>query len=102
MVEGIRLSTPKRFTMKYFRPLSESMVQKLKQCYQREQNGPYNKPCTIEEMTYAVAPLYKRGLIEIKKQVVENKVLHCVYVTSEGLEYLKRVGPGSGDAAGEA
>ena len=45
----------------------------------------------MEDMSYAVAPLFKRGLIEIKKQVVENKLLHCVHVTKDGVEYLERL-----------
>lgn len=77
--------------MKYFRPLSPSMVQKLKQCRQIELDGDHFKHCTMEDMTYAVAPLYKRGLIEIKKSVVDNKVLHCIYVTSAGIEFLKKL-----------
>jgi hypothetical protein len=77
--------------MKYFRPLSESMIEKLKQCRQTELQGISEKPCTMEDMSYAVAPLFKRGLIEIKKQVVENKLLHCVHVTKDGVEYLERL-----------
>jgi hypothetical protein len=45
----------------------------------------------MEDMSYAVAPLFKRGLIEIKKQVVENKLLHCVHVTKDGVEYLEKL-----------
>lgn len=77
--------------MKYFRPLSESMIQKLKQCRQTELQEFSERPCTMEDMSYAVAPLFKRGLIEIKKQVVENKLLHCVHVTKDGVEYLEKL-----------
>jgi hypothetical protein len=78
--------------MKYFRPLSESMIQKLKQCRQSEIDGTADeRPCTMEDMNYAVAPLFKRGLIEIKKQVVDNKILHCIYVSKDGLEYLEKL-----------
>ncbi|MEO6906172.1 MAG: hypothetical protein ABI148_07410 [Ginsengibacter sp.] len=80
--------------MKYFRPLSESMIQKLKQCRQTELREYSEKPCTMEDMSYAVAPLFKRGLIEIKKQFVENKLLHCVHVTKDGVEYLEKLGIG--------
>lgn len=82
----------KKYTMKYFRPLSESMIQKLKQCRQTEV-GTAERPCTMEDMSYAVAPLFKRGLIEIKKQVVENKLLHCIHVTKDGIEYLEKLKP---------
>ncbi len=45
----------------------------------------------MEDMNYAVAPLFKRGLIEIKKQVVDNKILDCIYVSKDGLEYLEKL-----------
>lgn len=77
--------------MKYFRPLSESMIQKLKQCRQAELDGSNERPYTMEDMSYAVAPLFKRGLIEIKKQLVDNKVLHCIHVTKDGIEYLEKL-----------
>ena len=77
--------------MKYFRPLSESMIQKLKLCREAELQSVNEKPVTMEDMSYAVAPLFKRGLIEIKKQVVENKHLHCIHLTRDGIEYLEKL-----------
>jgi len=77
--------------MKYFRPLSESMIQKLKQCREAELHSKVEKPFTMEDMSYAVAPLFKRGLIEIKKQVVDNKQLHCIHLTRDGIEYLEKL-----------
>jgi hypothetical protein len=77
--------------MKYFRPLSESMIQKLKLCREAELQSVNEKPVTMEDMSYAVAPLFKRGLIEIKKQVVENKQLHCIHLTRDGIEYLEKL-----------
>lgn len=71
------------------------MIQKLKQCRQSELHEFSEKPCTMEDMSYAVAPLFKRGLIEIKKQVVDNKLLHCVHVTKDGVEYLERLKVGN-------
>ena len=79
--------------MKYFRPLSESMIQKLKQCRQSELNADNEKPYTMEDMSYAVAPLFKRGLIEVRKQLVDNKVLHCIHLTQDGIEYLEKLKP---------
>lgn len=79
--------------MKYFRPLSDSMLQKLKQCRQSELDTIHEKPFTMEDMSYAVAPLFKRGLIELKKEIVENKLLHCVHVTKDGIEYLEKLNP---------
>ena len=84
----------KETTMKYFRPLSKSMIEKLEQCRQSELQEFTKKPFTIEDMNYAVAPLFKRGLIEIKRENVENKLLHCVHVTKDGVEYLEKLGIG--------
>lgn len=77
--------------MKYFRPLSESMIEKLKLCRQAELHSGAEKPVTMEDMSYAVAPLFKRGLIEVKKQFVENKQLHCIHLTKDGIEYLEKL-----------
>ena len=77
--------------MKYFRPLSPSMIQKLKQCRNAEVDVSNQKPCTMEDMSYAVAPLFKRGLIDLKKEMVDNKVLECIHLTREGIEYLKKL-----------
>lgn len=79
--------------MKYFRPLSKSMIQKLKQCHEAELDIGNKKPYTMEDMRYAVAPLFKRGLIEVKKQLVYNKFLHCVHLTKEGIKYLETLQP---------
>jgi len=77
--------------MMYFRPLSNSMIQKLKECHQIEQIGDDEVYCTMEDMSYAVAPLYKRGLIEVRKSVVDNKTLHCIFITQAGRDYLKNL-----------
>ena len=67
------------------------MIQKLKDCHQSEQDGENKKHCTMEDMSYAVAPLFKRGLIEIKKELVENKMLHCIHLTQDGIDYLEKL-----------
>lgn len=76
--------------MKYFRPLTKSMIQKLRDCREKELMGN-GEPCKMDEMNYAVAPLYKRGLIETKKLIVNNKDLMVVYVTQAGIEFLKNL-----------
>jgi hypothetical protein len=45
----------------------------------------------MEDMSYAVGPLFKRGLIEMKKEVVDNKVLECIHLTKDGIEYLEKL-----------
>ena len=67
------------------------MIQKLKDCRRSEQDGENKKHCTMENMSYAVAPLFKRGLIEIKKELVENKMLHCIHLTRDGIDYLEKL-----------
>lgn len=79
--------------MKYFRPLSPLMISKLKECRKVELDEVSKKHCTMEDMSYAVAPLFKRGLIEMKKEVIDNKVLECIHVTKEGIEYLQSLNP---------
>ena len=79
--------------MKYFRPLSESMIQKLKQCHEAELDETNEKPYMMEDMRYAVATLFKRGLIEVKKEIVDNKLLHCIHLTNDGIEYLEKLKP---------
>ncbi len=79
--------------MKSFRPLSDSMIQKLIKCHQAELDAENEKPYTMENMSYAVAPLFKRGLIEVKKQLVDNKLLHCIHLTKDGIEYLEKIKP---------
>jgi hypothetical protein len=76
--------------MKHFGPLSDSLIQKLKQCRLKETDVT-GTPARIEEMPYAIAPLYKRGLIDIKKEIVENKISYFVQVTPKGVEYLEKL-----------
>jgi predicted DNA-binding transcriptional regulator len=47
----------------------------------------------MEDMNYAVAPLFKRGLIELKKEIVDNKYLQCIHLTKDGIEYLEKLSP---------
>lgn len=75
----------------YFRPLSKSMIEKLKECQKKEQEGNHEKHCTMEDMSYAVAPLYKRGLIDIRESVVDTKTLHCIFLTKAGKDYLRNL-----------
>ncbi len=78
--------------MKYYMAsLSKTMIQKLKQCREMELNGLKNKPCTLEDVHYSLAPLYKRGLVDIKKNVVDGKELHCVYLTEAGIDFLNKI-----------
>jgi len=76
--------------MNHFRPLSDSLIQKLKQCRMKELDAGDN-PLRMDKMTYAISPLYKRGYIDIKKEIIGNKIFYFVVVTKKGLEYLERL-----------
>ena len=76
--------------MKYSnRPPTESMIQKLRNCLEREEE---NKPFLAEEMKSSMPGLYRRGFIVTKMQVVGNKRLLCIYVSHEGKKFLKQLG----------
>ena len=76
--------------MKSFRPITKSMIQKLKDCREKELKGD-GEPCKMDDMNYAVAPLYKRGLIGTKQVTINNKVLLGVYVTEAGINFLSQI-----------
>ncbi len=76
--------------MKKLRPVTKSMLQKLIECREKELNGKRDS-CIMNDMSYAVAPLYKRGLIGTKQIVVNNKILLDVFVTEAGIDFLKRI-----------
>jgi hypothetical protein len=69
------------------RPPTQRMIDKLKECHEKEQNGE-KFPCLPEEMKSSLAGLYTRGLIETKMQVVNNKKILCIYVSDTGRKFL--------------
>ncbi|MEO7044887.1 MAG: hypothetical protein ABI091_06235 [Ferruginibacter sp.] len=75
--------------MTNLKPLTKSLLQKLIDCRAKELKG--NGHCSMQDLRYAVAPLYKRGLIGTKEMVVNNKVLMGVFVTQAGIDLLKRI-----------
>lgn len=70
----------------YNRPPTKQMIEKLKHCLEKEAQG--TDPCLAEEMKSSLAGLYKRGFVETKMEVVNNKKLLCIYVTNSGKEFL--------------
>ena len=46
-------------------------------------------PFLAEEMKSSLPGLYKRGLIETKMEVINNKKLLCIYVTEMGKKFLE-------------
>ena len=90
IAQQIRMWEKPKKEKNYHRPLSESMIKKLKTCLEKQlrDNGEFS---TIDDMNYAVAPLYKRGFIETRKRTVDNKLLHCIYVTDAGIKFLEKI-----------
>ena len=74
----------------YFRPLSKSMIQKLKECHRMEQESD-GQPCTMESLSYVMGPLYKRGFIEVRKSKVGKRILHYIYLTPTGKDFLNNL-----------
>ncbi|MDB5199459.1 MAG: hypothetical protein JWO92_1422 [Chitinophagaceae bacterium] len=72
----------------YTRPLTKTMVTKLLYCRQIELEGQY---CLPEDIKYALAPLYKRGYIGLKKAVVNGKEMMAVFTTPEGIHCLENI-----------
>ena len=65
------------------------MIEKLKECYEKELNGSEKVPCFPEEMKSSLAGLYKRGLIDTRMEFVSNKKQLCIYVTEKGKKFLR-------------
>jgi hypothetical protein len=70
------------------RPLTKIMIQKLRDCHEKQSNGN-NVPCLQEDLKGSLAALYKRGLVDTKIQDVNGKRLLCIVVTDAGANYLK-------------
>ena len=73
-----------------FRPPTQRMIEKLKECHEKEQKSE-DIPCLPEEMKSSLAGLYTRGLIETRMQIVDNKKLLCIYVSDAGKKFLKEL-----------
>ena len=71
---------------KYIRPLTKTMLSKLLHCRQIELEGQY---CLPDDIKYALAPLYKRGYIELKRTIVNGREIMAVFTTPEGISYLE-------------
>lgn len=70
----------------YIRPLTKTMLTKLSYCREIELNG---KHCMPDDIKYALAPLYKRGYIGLKKTIINGKEMMSVFTTPEGIHCLE-------------
>jgi len=73
------------------RPPTKRMIEKLRECHEKELKSGSKIPCLPEEMKSSLAGLYKRGLINTKMEILDNKNQLCIYVTNEGKELLKKL-----------
>ncbi|HSV09190.1 MAG TPA: hypothetical protein VLI68_00380 [Hanamia sp.] len=79
--------TEKERTKYSFRPPTKRMIEKLKECLEKETSN-IQIPCLPEDMKSSLAGLYKRGFINTKMEKVNNKRVLCIYVTDEGKNFL--------------
>ena len=70
---------------------TKRMIEKLKECHEKELNSDEKMPCFPEEMKSSLAGLYKRGLINTRMEIINNKKQLCIYVTESGRKFLKEL-----------
>ncbi len=73
------------------RPPTKRMIEKLKECHEKEGKNSDKIPCLPEEMKSSLAGLYKRGLINTRMEVITGKKLLCIFVSETGKELLKKL-----------
>lgn len=67
---------------------TKRMIDKLKECREKELTSKDKIPCFPEEMKSSLAGLYKRGLIDTRMEIINNKKQLCIYVTESGKKFL--------------
>ena len=72
----------------YIRPLTTTMLSKLAECRKIELEG---KVCMPDDIKYALAPLYKRGYIALRRATINGKEIMAVFTTPSGLVCLERL-----------
>ena len=78
------------------RPPTKRMIEKLKECNEKELSSHEKIPCFPEEMKSSLAGLYKRGLIDTRMEIVNNKKQLCIYITESGKKFLRELMDSSG------
>jgi len=73
------------------RPPTKRMIEKLKECHEKGLSSHEKIPCFPEEMKSSLAGLYKRGLIDTRMEIVNNKKQLCIYVTESGKRLLQEL-----------
>jgi hypothetical protein len=73
------------------RPPTQRMIDKLRECLEKETSNEGHLPCLPEEMKSSLSGVYKRGFIGTRMELVNNKRLLCIYVTETGKNFLASV-----------
>ena len=73
------------------RPPTARMIGKLRECFEKELHSNEKIPCFPEEMKSSLAGLYKRGLIDTRMEIVNNKKQLCIFVTESGKRLLQEM-----------
>ena len=71
------------------RPPTDKMIAKLRDCHEKQVKSGNGDPCLQEELKGVLSGLYKRGLVETKMHDMKGKRLLCLFVTDDGVAYLK-------------
>lgn len=66
------------------RPPTLRMIAKLRECLEKSALEPF----LAEKMKSSLPGLYKRGLVETRMEVVNDKMLMCIYVSELGKKFL--------------
>lgn len=75
---------------KSLRTPTKRMIVKLQECLEKESNNG-SIPCLPEEMKSSLSGLYKRGLIDTRMNIINNKNQLCIYVTEAGKKYINEL-----------
>ncbi len=70
---------------------TKRMIEKLKDCHDKERKSADKIPCLPEEMKSSLAGLYKRGLINTRMEIIKNKKQLCIFVTESGKDLLQKL-----------
>lgn len=70
---------------------TKRMIEKLKDCYDKQLKKGSGAPCLQEDLKGALSGLYKRGFVETKMEDINGKQLLCLYVTDAGIKFLEAV-----------
>ena len=73
----------------YFRPPTKRMIEKLKECWEKESSQGERFPCLPDDMKSSLSGWAQRGFIGTKMDLVNGKKIMCIYVTDSGKRFLE-------------